>query len=121
MNSFRTPDERFRDLPGYDFAPHYTDQDGLRMHRVDEGHTAVEVLVSKQRSLEGQEPLTPDSEVGVSQVLKGLQEQAATCQQHNGERRLDNDERVPEPMAACARCAASAVAEPFLRRESRPS
>jgi len=34
---FRTPDERFRDLPGYDFEPHYTDVSGLRMHHVDEG------------------------------------------------------------------------------------
>jgi haloalkane dehalogenase len=34
---FRTPDERFQGLPGYDFAPHYTEIDGLRMHYVDEG------------------------------------------------------------------------------------
>lgn len=34
---FRTPDERFENLPGYDFAPNYTDVDGLRMHYVDEG------------------------------------------------------------------------------------
>ena len=34
---FRTPDERFRDLPGYDFAPNYVDVDGLRMHYLDEG------------------------------------------------------------------------------------
>ena len=33
----RTPDERFADLPGYDFEPHYVDIDGLRMHYVDEG------------------------------------------------------------------------------------
>jgi haloalkane dehalogenase len=33
----RTPDERFETLPGYDFAPRYLDQDGLRMHYVDEG------------------------------------------------------------------------------------
>ncbi len=37
MEVFRTPDERFRDLPGYDFEPHYTDVGGLRMHHVDEG------------------------------------------------------------------------------------
>jgi haloalkane dehalogenase len=37
MDLFRTPDERFADLPGYDFAPHYADVDGLRMHYVDEG------------------------------------------------------------------------------------
>jgi haloalkane dehalogenase len=34
---FRTPDERFDDLPGYDFAPHWYDSDGLRLHYVDEG------------------------------------------------------------------------------------
>src|SRR5689334_6545611 len=34
---FRTPDERFVNLPGYDFAPNYVDVDGLRMHYVDEG------------------------------------------------------------------------------------
>ena len=33
----RTPDDRFRDLPGYDFAPHWLDVDGLRVHYVDEG------------------------------------------------------------------------------------
>ncbi|GAA1911041.1 haloalkane dehalogenase [Nocardioides marmoribigeumensis] len=33
----RTPDERFEGLPGYDFAPHYTEVDGLRLHHVDEG------------------------------------------------------------------------------------
>jgi haloalkane dehalogenase len=36
-NVYRTPDERFEALPGYDFAPHYVEQDGLRMHYVDEG------------------------------------------------------------------------------------
>jgi haloalkane dehalogenase len=34
---FRTPDERFADLPGYDSEPHYVDVDGLRMHYVDDG------------------------------------------------------------------------------------
>ncbi len=37
MDIFRTPDERFTDLPGYDFEPRYADIDGLRMHYVDEG------------------------------------------------------------------------------------
>ena len=37
MEAFRTPDERFAGLPGYDFEPRYIEQDGLRMHRVDEG------------------------------------------------------------------------------------
>ena len=34
---FRTPDDRFEGLPGYDFAPHYAEIDGLRLHYVDEG------------------------------------------------------------------------------------
>jgi haloalkane dehalogenase len=34
---FRTPDERFDDLPGYGFSPNYVDVDGLRMHYLDEG------------------------------------------------------------------------------------
>ncbi|WP_231993987.1 haloalkane dehalogenase [Mycobacterium sp. 852002-50816_SCH5313054-b] len=34
---FRTPDSRFEHLPGYDFAPHYLELDGLRMHYLDEG------------------------------------------------------------------------------------
>src|ERR671923_2024215 len=37
MDVFRTPDERFEGLPGYEFEPHYTDVDGLRLHYVDEG------------------------------------------------------------------------------------
>ena len=37
MEFLRTPDERFQGLPGYPFAPHYIDIDGLRLHHVDEG------------------------------------------------------------------------------------
>jgi haloalkane dehalogenase len=37
VDAFRTPDERFDGLPGWGFAPHYVEQDGLRMHYVDEG------------------------------------------------------------------------------------
>jgi haloalkane dehalogenase len=37
MECLRTPDERFTDLPGYPFAPHYTEVDGIRIHYVDEG------------------------------------------------------------------------------------
>ncbi|MFK7895133.1 MAG: haloalkane dehalogenase [Myxococcota bacterium] len=35
MESLRTPDSRFENLPGYDFEPHYAEVDGLRMHYVD--------------------------------------------------------------------------------------
>ncbi|HYY21412.1 MAG TPA: haloalkane dehalogenase [Thermoleophilaceae bacterium] len=37
MEVFRTPEERFDGLPGYDFAPHYAAIDGLLLHYVDEG------------------------------------------------------------------------------------
>jgi haloalkane dehalogenase len=42
MKALRTPDERFANLPGYNFEPHYVDipsgdGDTLRMHYVDEG------------------------------------------------------------------------------------
>jgi haloalkane dehalogenase len=37
VDAYRTPDERFDDLPGYPFAPRYVEQDGLRVHYVDEG------------------------------------------------------------------------------------
>jgi haloalkane dehalogenase len=37
MEVFRTPDERFAGLPGYDFEPHYAELHGLRLHWVDEG------------------------------------------------------------------------------------
>ncbi|NQV87666.1 MAG: haloalkane dehalogenase [Woeseiaceae bacterium] len=37
MPALRTPDSRFENLPGYDFAPNYVDVGGLRMHYVDEG------------------------------------------------------------------------------------
>jgi haloalkane dehalogenase len=37
VDVFRTPDDRFQGLPGYDFEPHYVDVDGLRLHYVDEG------------------------------------------------------------------------------------
>ncbi len=37
MDVYRTPDERFDGLPGYAFEPRYVEQDGLRMHYVDEG------------------------------------------------------------------------------------
>jgi haloalkane dehalogenase len=37
MKTVRTPDERFEDLPDYNFEPHFANVDGLRMHYVDEG------------------------------------------------------------------------------------
>jgi haloalkane dehalogenase len=40
MELLRTPEERFANLPGYGFAPHYLDVDGVRIHYVDEGNPA---------------------------------------------------------------------------------
>ena len=42
MEIYRTPDERFADLPGYRFAPNYVEIDDteggrLRVHHLDEG------------------------------------------------------------------------------------
>ncbi len=51
MKVFRTPDERFSNLPGYDFSPHYVDvPDGdgdgsLRLHYVDEGPADAEETI----------------------------------------------------------------------------
>ena len=36
MPVIRTPDERFSDLPGFPYAPHYVEVAGMRMHYVDE-------------------------------------------------------------------------------------
>jgi haloalkane dehalogenase len=41
MKANRTPESRFENLPGYAFAPHYVDVDGLRMHYVDEGDASA--------------------------------------------------------------------------------
>jgi haloalkane dehalogenase len=44
MEALRTPDERFANLPGFAFAPHYRDDlsgyEGLRLHYLDEGPRA---------------------------------------------------------------------------------
>jgi haloalkane dehalogenase len=42
MKTLRTPDDRFEDLPGFDFEPHYVEVDdgeggSLRVHHLDEG------------------------------------------------------------------------------------
>jgi haloalkane dehalogenase len=36
-DAFRTPDERFDGLPGYDFEPRFRELDGLRLAHLDEG------------------------------------------------------------------------------------
>ena len=45
MEILRTPDERFDNLPGYSFAPHYVEVDGLRIHYVDEGPASAEPVL----------------------------------------------------------------------------
>jgi len=50
MKVLRTPDDRFQDLPGYRFPPHYAEissGDGvsLRAHYVDEGPSAAETVL----------------------------------------------------------------------------
>ena len=37
MQTLRTPDTRFDNLPDYDFGPNYVEVEGIRMHYVDEG------------------------------------------------------------------------------------
>lgn len=50
MDALRTPDDRFADLPGYAFEPHYVEiPDGeggtLRVHHLDEGDPAAPVVL----------------------------------------------------------------------------
>ena len=50
MESLRTPDERFANLPGYAFTPHYVEVDdgegdSLRVHYVDEGPPDAAVVL----------------------------------------------------------------------------
>src|SRR5580658_10819017 len=50
MQTLRTPDDRFADLPGYDFSPHYADvadSEGgtLRMHYLREGDPSAPVVL----------------------------------------------------------------------------
>jgi len=45
VSVYRTPDERFAGLPGYDFEPSYVDLDGMRMHYVDVGSGPTVLLL----------------------------------------------------------------------------
>jgi len=50
MKTLRTPDDRFADLPGYPFAPHYlevpdTEGGRLRIHYIDEGSPDAEPVL----------------------------------------------------------------------------
>ena len=48
MEAYRTPDEQFAGLPGYPFEPHYVEQDGLRLHCLDEGDGPPVLLLHGQ-------------------------------------------------------------------------
>lgn len=50
MAIIRTPDERFNSLPEYDFAPHYVELSGMRVHYVDEGSGEVVLLLHGEPS-----------------------------------------------------------------------
>lgn len=45
MEILRTPDERFHNLPGYNFAPHYVEVDTIRIHYLDEGPANAEPVL----------------------------------------------------------------------------
>ena len=50
MEILRTPDQRFKDLKSYPFAPHYTtikthDDSDLRIHHIDEGDKGNPVIL----------------------------------------------------------------------------
>jgi haloalkane dehalogenase len=45
MHIERTPDDHFADLPGYDFAPHYREWNGMRLHHLDEGPADAPVFL----------------------------------------------------------------------------
>lgn len=45
MEIYRTPDERFTDLPFWDFTPNYCEVNSLRMHYIDEGSPDAPVML----------------------------------------------------------------------------
>ncbi len=45
MELLRTPDERFDNLLGYSFAPHYVTVDNVRIHYLDEGKPDAEIVL----------------------------------------------------------------------------
>lgn len=45
MTAWRTPDERFKNLPGFDYTARYTEYAGLRVHHIDAGPLDAAVTV----------------------------------------------------------------------------
>lgn len=44
MKTLRTPDHHFENLPGFPYASHYLDYEGMRMHYLDEGQGSEIIL-----------------------------------------------------------------------------
>lgn len=92
----RTPDERFRNLPDYQFEPNYIEIDGLRMHYLDEGNEDGEVILMlhgqpawsflyrkmiKELVKEGYRCIAPDL-MGMGKSDKPIKEQYHTFDRH---------------------------------------
>lgn len=45
MSTIQTPEDRFRELPGYHFQPNYVEIDGLRLHFLDEGDPSSDEII----------------------------------------------------------------------------
>src|SRR5262249_37577707 len=86
---------------------------------VDVSHALVEIPIPEHWSLKGQELLTLHPEIGVAEVAKGLEHQAAARQEHHGQSGLDDDQRMLEPMATRACGAAPSLAQSVLLDHSR--
>jgi haloalkane dehalogenase len=96
MESLRTPDDRFANLPGYNFEPHYAEVDGMRMHYLDEGprEAAPALLLHGEPSwcylyrkmvpilaAEGHRVLAPDL-IGFGRSDKPVQREDYSYQRH---------------------------------------
>ncbi len=96
MEALRTPDERFADLSGYPFEPHYAEIDGLRIHYVDEGPRSADpvLLLHGEPSWSylyrkmipvlveaGHRAVAPDL-IGFGRSDKPVRREDYTCQRH---------------------------------------
>lgn len=50
MTLLRTPEDRFHNLPGYPFPPHYVEVSGARIHYIDEGSGELILLLHGEPS-----------------------------------------------------------------------
>lgn len=96
MDLLRTPDERFNNLPEYDFSPHFVEVDGVRIHYIDEGtpDAAPVLLLHGEPSwsylyrntivmlaAEGHRVIAPDL-VGFGRSDKPTRSEDYTCERH---------------------------------------